>query len=211
LPALASPVAAEAANHTVPTINSPANSRIPTDEELSRLADLACLPQEARKEFSDFICNTLLPDLQFVAEDRKLIRHHMKRLGQVSGPGRPKGRVNDLILGQLVRDLLHITERAGGRLTFTKESGTGTLIDAIALLAPYMPSGVVIRSPAHSTLQRIKTAHGKKNKQDRARLKDQLSRIVTSETAIEANLARFMGPVKSLREIRAKSRAKPIK
>jgi len=194
-----------------PTNNSPANSRIPTDEELSRLADLACVPQEARKEFSDFICDTLLPDLQFVVEDRNLTRRHMKRLGQVSGPGRPKARVNDLVLGQLVGDLRHIAERTGGRLTFTKSSGTGTLIDAIVLLEPYIPSGVRI-PPAHSTLQRIKTVHAKKNKQDRARLKDQLSRIVTSETAIEANLARFMGPVKSLREIRAQSRAvKPIK
>jgi hypothetical protein len=195
-----------------PSINSSANSRIPTDEELSRLADLARVPHEARKKFSDFIANTLLPDLQFAVEDRKSIHRQMKRLGQMSGPGRPKGRVNDLTLGRLVRDLLHIAERTGGRFTYTKSSDTGTLIDAILLLAPYMKYGVVVNPPAASTLQRIKTARAEKNKEDRARLKTQLLRIGLSESAIQATLERQMGPVKSLREIRAQSRAiKPIK
>jgi hypothetical protein len=51
-----------------PSINSPANSRIPTDEELSRLADLACVPEEARREFSDFIVNRLLRDFHVLGE-----------------------------------------------------------------------------------------------------------------------------------------------
>jgi hypothetical protein len=180
----------------------PNNNRPLPQAVLSQLANLAIVPQEVRKEFSDFIVNKLLPDLQFAVADRKLIGSHLKRLRHVSGPGRPKGRGNDLLLGRLVRDLLYIAERMGGRFTFTKSSGTGSLIDAIQLLAPYVP----VNSPASSTLQRIKTNRAKKNKQDRAHLKDQLSRILTSEAAIQANLARFMGPVKSLREIRAQRR-----
>ena len=179
------------------------NNYLPLPEAvLSQLADLAIVPREARKEFLDFILNTLLPDLQFAVEDRKLIGRHMKRLGKVSGRGRPKGRINDLVLGQLVGGLQHIAERTGGRFTLTKSSGAGTLIDAIQLLAPYLP----VNPPALSTLQRIKTKLAKKNKEDRAYLKDRLSRILTSETAIQANLARFMGPVKSLREIRSQRR-----
>ena len=84
-----------------PTISSPTRHLPLPDKVCSQLVDLAHVPQEARKEFLDFIVNTLLPDLQFAVEDRKLIRRRMKRLGQASGPGRPKGRVNDLVLGQL--------------------------------------------------------------------------------------------------------------
>jgi hypothetical protein len=51
-----------------PSIKNPANLRIPTDEELSRLADLACVPQEARREFSDFIVNRLLRDFDVLGE-----------------------------------------------------------------------------------------------------------------------------------------------
>jgi len=62
------------------------NNYLPLPEAvLSQLADLAIVPREARKEFLDFILNTLLPDLQFAVEDRKLIGRHMKRLGKVSG------------------------------------------------------------------------------------------------------------------------------
>jgi hypothetical protein len=170
--------------------NRPSNNLPLPEALLSQLADLANVPQEAREEFSDFIVNRLLPDLPFAVEDRKLVGRHMKRPGQTSGPGRPKGRVNDLVVGQLVGGLLHIAERTGGRFTFTKSSGTGSLIDAIQLLAPCVP----VNQPASSTLQRIKTRRTKKNKEDRAHLKGQLSRILTSQTAIEANLERFMGP-----------------
>ena len=51
-----------------PSINSSTNSRIPTDEELSKLADLARVPQEARGEFSDFIVNRLLRDFYELGE-----------------------------------------------------------------------------------------------------------------------------------------------
>jgi len=184
-------------------INKPTNHPPLPETVLSRLADLGIVPQEGRKEFSDFIINRLLPDLPFAVEDRKAIRREMKRLGQASGRGRPKG--NDPVLNQLAGGLLHIAERTGGRYTYTKSSGTGTLIDAILLLAPYVNYGVVI-DPAPSTLQRIKTARAKKNKEDRARLKTQLLRIGLSEPAIQATLERQMGPVKSLREIRTQSR-----
>jgi hypothetical protein len=69
-----------------------------------------------------------------------------------------------------------------------------------------MNYGVVTIDPAPSTLQRIKTARAKKNKEDRARLKTQLLRIGLSESAMQATLERQMGPVKSLREIRTQSR-----
>jgi hypothetical protein len=51
-----------------PSINSSANLRIPTDKELSRLADLARVPQETRGEFSDFIANRLLRDFYQLGE-----------------------------------------------------------------------------------------------------------------------------------------------
>jgi hypothetical protein len=72
--------------------NRPSNNLPLPEALLSQLADLANVPQEAREEFSDFIVNRLLPDLPFAVEDRKLVGRHMKRLGQTSGPGRPKGR-----------------------------------------------------------------------------------------------------------------------
>jgi hypothetical protein len=106
--------------------NKPTNHPPLPQKVLSQLADLGIVPQEGREEFSDFIFNTLLPDLQFAVEDRKAIRRQMKRLGQASGRGRPKG--SDPVLSQLVGGLLHIAERTGGRFTYTKSSGTGTLL-----------------------------------------------------------------------------------
>ena len=50
-------------------IHDPAKpQRLPSEDELSRLAELARVPQEARREFSDFMVNRLLRDFLELGE-----------------------------------------------------------------------------------------------------------------------------------------------
>jgi hypothetical protein len=45
----------------------------------------------------------------------------------------------------------------GGILTFTKESGSGSLIEALDILRPHLPEGVVPKSLPLGTIQKVKT------------------------------------------------------
>jgi hypothetical protein len=47
----------------------------------------------------------------------------------------------------------------GGQLTFTKDSGTGTLIAALNILGPHLPNGVVPNRLPLGTIQKIKTGY----------------------------------------------------
>ena len=71
--------------------------------------------------------------------------------------GKTRGTVKDLIFQNFVCALLILTSRALGRFTLEKNIRTGTLIDAVKILAPFLPDGIVPKRLPTSTLQRLKT------------------------------------------------------
>jgi hypothetical protein len=71
--------------------------------------------------------------------------------------GRRPGTIKDMAFREFVRLLLVAAAESGGRLALDKNRGTGSLIEAIEMLAPYLPNGVVPKPLSPSTLQRIKT------------------------------------------------------
>ena len=62
---------------------------------------------------------------------------------------------------KFVCDLLISTKAAGGNLTVNPYGRDGTLIDAIKMLAPYLPDGFGPSSLSFMTFQRLKTKAGK--------------------------------------------------
>ena len=77
--------------------------------------------------------------------------------------GRRWGIINDVTFDSFVWHLLGSAAEAGGTLTLDKNFKKGTLIDALAILRPYLPRDVIPYDlhPHLSTLQRIKTKHTK--------------------------------------------------
>jgi hypothetical protein len=78
--------------------------------------------------------------------------------GQTSRPrgGRRKGSVKDVFFLDFVRLLFVIANDTGGDLAIENECGTGTMIQALKILRPYLPKGVVPIVPPAGTLQRLK-------------------------------------------------------
>ena len=79
--------------------------------------------------------------------------------------GPKKGGVKDPTFHNFVWDLLTCTDEAGGQLSLDKNKNQkeGSLVRALDILRPYLPSGVIPNrlSPHRATLQRIKTEHSK--------------------------------------------------
>ncbi len=76
-------------------------------------------------------------------------------------PGREKGTVKDVMFQNFVRDLLIAATEAGGILTLDKNRyyKEGTLVEALDIICPYLPRGVIPYDLHLATLQRIKTKH----------------------------------------------------
>ena len=64
--------------------------------------------------------------------------------------------MKDWVFQHFVNTLLASATIAGGRLTLEKNIGKGSLIEAIEILAPYLPDGFVRRPMPVTTLQRLK-------------------------------------------------------
>ena len=83
---------------------------------------------------------------------------------RTSGPqkrGRRTGDVKDLSFRQFVHYLLVVTEEwCGGDLTFDRNYESGTLIEAIKILGPYLPNGVVPTRLRLPTIERVKNKPG---------------------------------------------------
>jgi hypothetical protein len=81
-----------------------------------------------------------------------------------SGPrkrGRRTGDVKDLSFRQFVHYLLVVTEKwCGGDLTVDKNNESGSLIETIEILRPYLPPGVVPIILPVQTIQRVKANPG---------------------------------------------------
>jgi hypothetical protein len=77
----------------------------------------------------------------------------------VSGPhqaGRKSGAVKNPNFQNFVFQLLIYTRTSGGNLSHEKNIGRGTLLEAVKLLAPYLPEGFEPSSLSMSTYQRLK-------------------------------------------------------
>jgi hypothetical protein len=72
--------------------------------------------------------------------------------------GRRSGTIKNPTFRIFLRGLVKCAVASGGRLTLEKNIRKGTLIDAIDMLAPYLPDGFVPESLPFSTLQRIKSS-----------------------------------------------------
>jgi hypothetical protein len=65
--------------------------------------------------------------------------------------------VKDVTFENFLTHLFVDVAETGGQLTFTKDSGTGTLIDALDILRPHLPGGVVPEQLPLGRIQKIKT------------------------------------------------------
>jgi hypothetical protein len=86
--------------------------------------------------------------------------------------GRPAGTVQNSASQDFVNKLLECASLNGGTFTLEKNIERGTLIEALELLAPYLPKGVDPEKLSPSTLQRILDTHRKrygKSKRHRTR------------------------------------------
>jgi hypothetical protein len=77
--------------------------------------------------------------------------------GRMHRPGKPAGTITNWPFQIFVRDLLRAAECCGGRLTFDKHNGKGTLTEAIDILTPCLPAGFVPKALPLTTIQRIKS------------------------------------------------------
>ena len=66
-------------------------------------------------------------------------------------------KIQDQMLRELVFGLLAATDNAGRKLTFNKNSETGTLAKALDLLRDHLPKGLVLEPLPGPTIQRLKT------------------------------------------------------
>jgi hypothetical protein len=71
--------------------------------------------------------------------------------------GRREGTVSDKTFQDFVWDLLLAASVAGGDFTLDKNFKKGSLIDALDILRPYLPKGVMPNVLPLGTIQRIKT------------------------------------------------------
>jgi hypothetical protein len=92
-----------------------------------------------------------------------------RRINPLRQEGRPAGAVQNSASQDFVRKLLECAILNGGALTLEKNNSKGSLIEALALLAPYLPEGVDPEKLSASTLQRIVTTHRKRYVRHRTR------------------------------------------
>jgi hypothetical protein len=66
-------------------------------------------------------------------------------------------KIKDQMLRELVFGLLAAADNAGRKLTFNKNSETGTLAKALDLLRDHLPTGLVLEPLPAAVIQRLKT------------------------------------------------------
>jgi len=118
--------------------------------------------RNCRPDFSDYRIQ-----LKIIAEFAKLSSEAL--ICFPAWKPKPRGRPQRVLLlyykgpkplPDLTLNLLLDVRAAGGRLTFDKNSGTGTLAEALALLRPYVQPGI-IPNKLPTTLARIKALDAK--------------------------------------------------
>jgi hypothetical protein len=122
-----------------------------------------------KKQDHDWIANILQSQTQFLAGkiddiETTIINLSMLFNEAVGRPsplpphaaGRRSLRIKDQMLRELVFGLLAATENAGGKLTFTKDSVTGTLAEALNNLREHLPTGLVQDPLPRVVIQRLK-------------------------------------------------------
>jgi hypothetical protein len=66
-------------------------------------------------------------------------------------------QIKDQMFRELVFDLLSAARAAGGKLPFDKNYQRGALVDALNILRPHLPKGLVPNVLPFSTIQKLKT------------------------------------------------------
>jgi hypothetical protein len=84
------------------------------------------------------------------------------------GPGRRRGRVYPY-LHSLVITLMGTAELCRGRLTFDRHNESGTLLDALEIMRPVSPPGLMPKALSFASIERARTAH-RRNMQQLAEL-----------------------------------------
>ena len=75
--------------------------------------------------------------------------------------GKKPGTVNNPAFHDFVLSLLSGAADAGGELTLDQNFKKGTLADALNILRPHLPRGVIPNALPFGTIQKIKSAHAK--------------------------------------------------
>jgi hypothetical protein len=84
--------------------------------------------------------------------------------GKVGEPGRKSkksGIGRDMMFEFFLGRILTTTAEAGGKLSFNKNSGEGTLVQALVILRKLLPRGVIPAALNLTAIQQIKTKHAK--------------------------------------------------
>jgi hypothetical protein len=84
--------------------------------------------------------------------------------GEVQIPGRrskKSGIGKDMMFEFLLTRILTATAEAGGKLSFNKNDGKGTLVKALKILKSHLPEGVIPKGLSRWPIQEIKTKHAK--------------------------------------------------
>ena len=112
----------------------------------------------ARSEYLEHLAWVIEEFLVYAGENLDYRRLQPQEIRRGPRAGRNRNRP----LEDLVIDLIYCAETYGGRLTLEKNNGRGTLIDALRVIAPHVPKGMVPPALSGSTLQRIKTEYAKR-------------------------------------------------
>jgi hypothetical protein len=130
----------------VPSMQLPLRERveIPSSAMTVMRCTMARLLKDAR--LSERI-GAIVFDAQTDTRCEEVLKEYGLALGKSSpqprNVGRPAGSKRGLECRYFVYDLLTVVAKAGGKLTFDKNHGGGTLPSALELIAPFLPPPMV--------------------------------------------------------------------
>jgi hypothetical protein len=148
-----------------------ANSELQKNESFARAVEalksarkaLAQMDESAREAFREriLVVQEGIDEFLTALEEPKTEPKRPLHSDPLRQRGRPAGTVQNSASQDFVHKLLECASLNGG--TFTQKNiRRGTLIEALELLAPYLPKGVDPEKLHPSTLQRIMDAHRKR-------------------------------------------------
>jgi len=149
-----------------------ANSELQKNESFARAVEalksarkaLAQMDESAREAFRGriLVVQEGIDEFLTALEEAKTEPKRPLHSDPLRQRGRPAGTVQNSASHDFVHKLSECASLNGGTFTLEKNIRRGTLIEALELLAPYLPKGVDPEKLHPSTLQRIMDAHRKR-------------------------------------------------